>query len=69
MRIWIGLGILLIVVWALLWLVFRILAWTVHLLVFIGLILLLYGLLRRGARQVRGRFGDRTRDEPAGPVT
>ncbi|HSJ25246.1 MAG TPA: hypothetical protein VK929_11280 [Longimicrobiales bacterium] len=57
MRLWITLGIVLIVIWAVLWLVFRILAWTVHLLVFVGLILLLYGLVRRGTRQVRDRFG------------
>lgn len=59
MRIWIILGIILIVLWAVLWLAFRILAWTVHLLVFVGLLLLLYGLVRRGTRQVRDRFGNR----------
>jgi hypothetical protein len=60
MRIWMGLGILLIVLWALLWLVFRIVSGLIHLLVVVALLLMLYGLLRRGARQVRGRFGDRS---------
>jgi membrane protein implicated in regulation of membrane protease activity len=57
MRLWIILGIVLIAVWAVLWLVFRVLTWTIHLLVFVGLLLLLYGLVRRGARQARSRFG------------
>jgi membrane protein implicated in regulation of membrane protease activity len=63
MRIWITLGVLLIVLWAVLWLVFRILAWTIHLIVFVGLLLLLYGLVRRGTRQARSRLGR----EPKGP--
>jgi Flp pilus assembly protein TadB len=60
MRIWVILGVVLIAIWVILWLVFRILTWTIHILVVLGLILLLYGLLRRGARQVRSRFGGRT---------
>jgi membrane protein implicated in regulation of membrane protease activity len=66
MRIWIWIGIVLIALWAVLWLVFRILTWTIHLLVFVGLLLLLYGLVRRGARQARNRFGGRNRVDPPG---
>jgi hypothetical protein len=68
MRIWIGLGITLIVLWALLWLVFRIVAGVIHVLVFVGLLLLLYGLLRRGTRQVRDRLGSRGRSGPDEPL-
>jgi membrane protein implicated in regulation of membrane protease activity len=57
MRIWIILGVVLIAIWVMMWLVFRILSWTIHILVVLGLILLLYGLVRRGARQARSRFG------------
>jgi membrane protein implicated in regulation of membrane protease activity len=59
MRIWMWIGIVLIVIWALLWLVFRVLTWAIHLLVFVGLLLLLYGLVRRGTRQARDRLGSR----------
>jgi hypothetical protein len=59
MRIWMWIGIVLIVIWALLWLVFRVLTWAIHLLVFVGLLLLLYGLVRRGVGQARDRFGRR----------
>lgn len=61
MRMWVGLGIALVVLWAVFWLVFRIVAWTVHLLVVAGLLLVLYGLIRRGVRQTRDRF---SRNEP-----
>jgi hypothetical protein len=59
MRLYVGLGIALLVLWALFWIVFRVVAWMVHLLVVVGLLLLLYGLLKRGVRQTRDRFGKR----------
>jgi hypothetical protein len=61
MRLYVGLGILLLVLWALFWIVFRVVAWMVHLLVVVGLLFLLYGLMKRGVRQTRDRFG---RQEP-----
>lgn len=57
MRTWVTLGIIVLVLWVVLWLVFRVVAWTVHLLVLVGLALLLYGLIRKGTRQARDRFG------------
>jgi hypothetical protein len=68
MRIWIALGITLIILWAVLWLVFRIVAGVIHVLVFVGLLLLLYGLLRRGTRQVRDRIGSRGSPGPGEPL-
>jgi hypothetical protein len=59
---YVWMGVLLLVLWALFWFVFRVVAWVVHLLVVLGLLLLLYGLLKRGVRQTRDRFG--TREPP-----
>jgi hypothetical protein len=57
MRALVYVGIALIVLWAVFWLFFRIVSGLVHILVFVGLILVLVGLLRRGKRMV----GDRLR--------
>jgi hypothetical protein len=46
----IGLGVLLIIAWAVLWLGFHIVSGLVHLLVIVGLALLVWGLVKRGAR-------------------
>jgi hypothetical protein len=48
----VSLGILLIVLWAVLWLGFHIVGWLIHLLIIVGLILLVWGLIKRGARAV-----------------
>jgi hypothetical protein len=48
----VSLGILLIVFWAVLWLGFHIVGWVIHLLIIIGIILLVWGLIKRGARAV-----------------
>ena len=46
----IGLGVLLLVLWLVLWLGFHIVTGLVHLLVVIGLIALVWGFVKRGAR-------------------
>lgn len=51
----VGLGVLLLVAWVVLWLGFKIVSGVVHLLVVIGLALLVWGLVKRGARAVSRR--------------
>jgi len=46
----VSLGVILIVLWAVLWLGFHIAGWIIHLLIIIGIILLVWGLIQRGAR-------------------
>jgi hypothetical protein len=43
-------GIALLVLWAVLWLGFKIVSGLVHLLVVVGVVLLIWGLVKRGAR-------------------
>jgi hypothetical protein len=50
------LGIVLLVLWAVLWLGFKIVSGVVHLLVIIGVVLLVWGLLKKGARAVGRRL-------------
>ena len=45
-------GVLLLVLWAVLWLGFKIVSGIVHLLVLIGVAFLVWGLVKRGARAV-----------------
>jgi hypothetical protein len=59
MRPLVLIGIALLVLWAVFWLFFRIVTWTIHLLVIVGLLLILWGLLRRGSRMVSQRFRTR----------
>lgn len=49
-------GIVLLVLWALLWLGFKIVSGVIHLLVIAGVVLLIWGLVKKGARAI----GDRT---------
>ena len=46
-------GVLLIVLWVVLWLVLKIASVLIHLLVVAGIILLIWGLVRRGVRAIR----------------
>jgi hypothetical protein len=55
MRILVGLGIILLVLWAILWIGFRIVSGLIHLIVVVAIILLIIGLLRRGASAIGGR--------------
>ena len=48
-------GVVLLVAWAVLWLGFHIVSGVVHLLVVIGLAMLVWGLVKRGARAVGNR--------------
>lgn len=45
-------GIVLLVIWALLWLVFEIVSGLIHLLVVAGIVLLVWGLVKKGASAV-----------------
>ena len=49
------LGIVLLVLWVVLWLGFKIVSAVVHLLVLIGVVLLIWGLVKKGARAVGNR--------------
>lgn len=46
------LGILLLVLWAVLWLGFHIVTGLIHLLVLVAVVLIVWGLLKRGANAV-----------------
>ena len=50
------LGIILIVLWAVLWLGFHIVSGIIHLLIVVGVILIVWGLIKRGARAVDRRI-------------
>jgi hypothetical protein len=50
------LGIVLLILWVVLWLGFKIVSGLVHLLVILGLIFLVWGLVKRGARAVNQRW-------------
>jgi hypothetical protein len=52
MRGVVSLGILLLVVWAVAWLVFKTAGFLIHLLLIAGIIMLVIGLVKRGARAV-----------------
>jgi hypothetical protein len=62
MRPLVLLGLAILVLWAVLWIVFRIVTVFVHLLAVVALLLILWGLLKRGRRQVGARFGNRSTD-------
>jgi LPXTG-motif cell wall-anchored protein len=51
--VWIG--IVLLVLWLILWLGFHIVVWAVHLLIIAAVILIVWGLVKRGANAVRDR--------------
>jgi len=53
MRALVWAGGLLIVLWIVLWLVLKIASVLIHLLVVAGIILLIWGLVKRGARAIR----------------
>jgi hypothetical protein len=53
---WVILGIVLLVFWAVLWLMFRIATGLIHLLVIIAIVAIVGGLLKRGARAVNRRL-------------
>jgi hypothetical protein len=48
--VWIG--ILLLILWAVLWLGFHIVAGVIHLIVLVAIVMIVWGLMKRGARAV-----------------
>lgn len=48
-------GVVLLVLWAVLWLGFKIVGGVVHLIVLAAIVMIAWGLLKRGARAVGGR--------------
>jgi hypothetical protein len=56
MHPFVWLGVVLLVLWAVLWLGFKIVSGAIHLLVIIGVAFLIWGLVKRGARAVGNRF-------------
>lgn len=52
--VWIG--VVLLVLWAVLWLGFKIVSGVVHLLVLAAVVLIVWGLVKKGARAVSNRM-------------
>ena len=50
------LGVVLVVVWAVLWLGLKMVSGMIHLLVLVGVALIIWGLVRRGANAVQSRM-------------
>lgn len=51
----VSLGVVLVVVWAFAWLFFKIVSGLIHILLVIGLAMIIWGLIKKGARAVTGR--------------
>ena len=51
----VGIGVALAVLWAVLWLGFKVVSGVVHLLVIVALALIVVGIVRRGVRSVTTR--------------
>jgi hypothetical protein len=49
MRKWISIGVMLIIVWILAWLVFKVASFAVHLILIVGLAFLVMSLVRKAA--------------------
>jgi hypothetical protein len=56
MHPFVWLGVVLLVLWAVLWLGFKLVSGVVHLLVIVGVVFLVWGLVKRGARAVGNRL-------------
>ncbi len=52
--VWIG--VVLFVLWAILWLGFKIVSGLVHVLIVVAVVMVAWGLVKKGARAVRGRM-------------
>ncbi len=53
MHRFVWMGLVLLVVWAMLWLVFKVVSGIVHVLVLAAVVLIVWGLIKRGARAVK----------------
>lgn len=56
MHSFVWLGVVLLIVWAVLWLGFKIVSGVVHLLVLVAVIFIVWGLVKRGARAVGSKL-------------
>lgn len=56
MHPFVWLGVVLLVVWAVLWLGFKLVSGVVHLLVLAAVVLIVWGLVKKGARAVGNRL-------------
>ncbi|HEY0995626.1 MAG TPA: hypothetical protein VGD77_06530 [Gemmatimonadaceae bacterium] len=56
MHAFVWLGVVLLVLWAILWLGFKIVSGVVHLLVIAAVIFIVWGLVKKGARAVNDRL-------------
>lgn len=56
MHPFVWLGVVLLVLWAVLWLGFKIVSGVVHLLVLAAVVLIVWGLVKKGARAVGNRL-------------
>jgi len=55
MHAFVWVGILLVALWAVLFLAFKIVSGIVHLVVLVGVVLLVWGLVKKGAKAVKNR--------------
>lgn len=55
MHVLVWLGAFLLVLWAILWLGFKIVSGIVHLLVLLAVVFIIWGLVKKGARAVSNR--------------
>jgi len=55
MHVLVWLGVVLLVLWAILWLGFKIIGGIVHLLVLLAIVFIIWGLVKKGARAVSNR--------------
>ena len=55
MHVLVWLGIVLLVLWAVLWLGFKIVSGIVHILVLVAIAFIIWGLVKKGARAVSNR--------------
>ncbi len=54
MHVAVWLGVVLVVIWGILWLGFHIVSGLVHLVVMVGVVLIVWGLVNKGAKAVSG---------------
>jgi len=52
MNPFVGLGVLLLAIWAVLWLGFHVVSSLIHLLVIVAVVMIVWGLVKRGASAV-----------------
>lgn len=56
MHPFVWLGVVLFILWAVLWLGFKIVSGVVHLVVIVAIVLIVWGLVKKGARAVNNRL-------------